>query len=412
MKQKFKFPEGFLWGAAGSAYQTEGGNVNSDWWSWEHSIKRMDELKRLGKNSLDYFSGQACDFWNRYEEDFKLARQLNHNSIRIGVEWSRIEPRPGEFNEQALEQYEKMLRSAKTNGLTVFLTLHHFTVPFWFLKKGAFTKRANLFPFLNFAKLIAERLGEYVDFWITINEPEVYATHAYLFGWFPPEAKNLWKCIKVVNNLIHAHNSVSKILKHHTGKPVSIAYHLNDFQPVGWVSELSTVLAHYLSNEYILNRTIDACDFIGVNYYNHHHVGLFGFRKHSHSHHDITDLGWSIHPDGLERVLLNLRKYNKTVYITENGLADAKDTKREKYIKDHVFYAHKALQQGVDLRGYLYWSLIDNFEWHEGFTPRFGLIEIDRQDLLRRKVRYSATQFAEICKNNCLEYDPDTAPRH
>ena len=173
MKQKFKFPEGFLWGAAGSAYQTEGGNVNSDWWSWEHSIKRMDELKRLGKNPLDYFSGQACDFWNRYEEDFKLARQLNHNSIRIGVEWSRIEPRPGEFNEQALEQYEKMLRSAKTNGLTVFLTLHHFTVPFWFLKKGAFTKRANLFPFLNFAKLIAERLGEYVDFWITINEPEV-----------------------------------------------------------------------------------------------------------------------------------------------------------------------------------------------------------------------------------------------
>lgn len=404
-KQILQFPKGFLWGAAGSAYQTEGNNINADWWSWEHSTQRIDSLKAWGKNPEDFFSGPACDFYNRYDEDFGLAQSLGHNSVRFGTEWSRVEPRQGFIDEQVLDRYEQMLQSAKAHGLTVFLTLHHFTVPFWFLQNGGFTKKSNLPVFLNYVKLISQRLGQYVDFWITINEPEVYATHAYFFGHFPPEIKSFWTCVRVVNNLILAHNKAAEILKLQDNKPVSIAYHLNDFQPVGWLSELTTVMAHYLSNEYILNRTINTCDFIGVNYYNHHHVGLFGFRKHSQSGHDVTDLGWSIHPEGLERVLLHLRKHNKPIYITENGLADAKDTKREKYIKDHLFYVHKAIQEGVDVRGYLHWSLTDNFEWHEGFMPRFGLIEIERDNLLRRKVRPSALKFAEICRNNYMEYD-------
>lgn len=405
MKQKIKFPEGFLWGAASSAYQTEGGNTNSDWCSWEHSVRRIDELKKLNKNPKDFFSGIACDFYNRYDEDFALAQHLNHNSTRFGLEWSRIEPREGYIDEAALDHYEKMLQSAKFHGLKVFLTLHHFTVPFWFLKNGGFTKKQNIQAFLKYVKIVSDRLNQYVDFWITINEPEVYATHAYYFGKFPPEVKSLITCVRVVNNLISAHNQASSYLRLHTKKPVSIAYHLNDFQPIGWISELTNIIAHYLSNEYILNRTVNSCDFIGVNYYNHHHVGLFGFRKHSHSHHETTDLGWSIHPEGLERILLKLRKYKKPIYITENGLADAKDAKREKYIKDHLYYTHKAIEKGSDVRGYLHWSLTDNFEWHEGFAPKFGLIEIDRESLLRRKVRYSATKFAEICKNNGFDYE-------
>lgn len=404
-KQILKFPKGFLWGAATSAYQTEGNNSNSDWWPWEYSLQRAEELTKAGKDPKDYLSGIACDFYNRYDEDFALAEHLNHSAIRFGIEWSRIEPREGEYREEVLDHYEKMLQSAKFHGLQVFLTLHHFTVPFWFLKKGGFTKKQNVQIFLKYVEVVAKRLGQYVDFWITINEPEVYATHAYFFGKFPPEQKSFITCVKVVNNLITAHNQASRILKFETGKPVSIAYHLNDFQPVGWISELNTVIAHYLSNEYILNRTIEHCDFIGVNYYNHHHVGLFGFRSHSHTGHDVTDQGWSIHPEGIERVLLNLKKYNKPVYVTENGLSDKKDTKREKYIKDHLFFVHKAIEKGVDIRGYLYWSLTDNFEWHEGFGPRFGLIEIDREDFLRRKVRFSATKFAEICKSNQMEHE-------
>lgn len=404
-KIKIKFPKDFLWGAASSAYQTEGGNMHADWWAWEKSAKRTNKLIAEKKNPLDFVSGIACDFYQRYDEDFALAEHLNHNTVRFGVEWSRVEPKEGAVDEKVLDHYEKMLRSAKAHGLKIFLTLHHFTVPLWYLKKGGFTKKQNIPDFIKFVQLIAHRLGEYVDFWITINEPEVYATHAYYFGKFPPEQQSFITCVRVVNNLIEAHNQASSLLKFHTGKPVSIAFHLNDFQPVGLLSELTTVMAHYLSNEYILNRTIQTCDFIGVNYYNHHHVGVFGFRKHSHSKHDVTDLGWSIHPDGIERILLRLKKYNKPIYITENGLADAKDTRREKYIKDHLFFVHKAIEKGVNVKGYLYWSLTDNFEWHEGFAPRFGLIEIDREHLLRRKVRYSATKYAEICKNNYMEYE-------
>jgi beta-glucosidase len=138
----------------------------------------------------------------------------------------------------------------------------------------------------------------------------------------------------------------------------------------------------------------------------HHHVGFLGIRKRSHTKHEENDLGWGIHPEGLERLLVRLKKYRKPVYVTENGIADSKDEKREKFIKDHLYYIYQAIQKGADVRGYLYWSLIDNFEWEEGFWPKFGLVEIDREDFLRRKVRYSATKYAEICKNNYFEYQP------
>lgn len=401
--QKLKFPPGFLWGAAGSAYQTEGNNKNSDWWAWEHSVRRENFLRRLGKNPADFYSGEACDFWNRYDEDFGLAQHLNHNATRFGIEWSRVQPNMNEFDEKALDHYEKMLQSAKFHGLQVFFTLHHFTSPVWFMKKGGFTKKENITYYVQYARRVVNRLSEYVDFWLTFNEPEVYSNLSYVTGVYPPQVKSIRTAWKVVNNIITAHNLVSQYIKQTNPKPVSMAFHLSDIQPSGRLSEWVAEFAHYIANEYIIRKTIDHCDFIGVNYYFHHHMGLFGFRHHSESQHPETDLGWGIHPDGLERVLLNLRKYYKPIYITENGLADARDIKREQYIKDHLYYAHRAWMHGVDLRGYLYWSLIDNFEWEKGFAPRFGLIEIERESMLRRKVRYSATKFAEICKNNYIE---------
>lgn len=404
MKQKIKFPENFLWGAACSAYQTEGNNSYADWWAWENSTQRLESLRNRGKNPEAYRSGQACDFYNRYEEDLGLAAHLNHNTVRLGLEWSRIEPKEGQFDQQALDHYEKILQSAKANGLKVFLTLHHFTLPLWLSKKGGFTKRENMKYFLRYAQTVSDRLSEYVDFWLTFNEPEVYATHSYLLGIFPPESRSSILALKVVNNIIWAHNQLAPVLKLHTGKPVSIAFHLSDLQPHGLLGGLARSLSHYLANEYILRRTVKACDYIGVNYYNHFHIGILGRRKTSHSKHEITDMGWSIHPEGLERVLLYVQKFGKPIYITENGLADAKDEKREKFIKDHLFYVHQAMQKGADVRGYLYWSLTDNFEWQHGYWPRFGLIGIDRDSLLKRKVRYSALKYAEICKNNFFEY--------
>ncbi|MDE2311852.1 MAG: glycoside hydrolase family 1 protein, partial [Patescibacteria group bacterium] len=351
-----------------------------------------------------YFqSGQACDFWYRYDEDFGLAEHLGQNAIRFGVEWARIEPQEGVFDEAALDHYEQMLQSAKYHGLKVFLTLHHYTSPQWFMKKGGFTKKENITHFLHYARHTARRLSEHVDFWVTINEPGLYAGQSYFLGVHPPQVKSFRVAWRVVNNLIRAHNLLAEYIQQHLRQPVSLAFNLSDLQPSGFLGGLAAGFADYVVNEYILRRTTQRCDYIGVNYYFHHHIGLFGVRHHSHSQHSETDRGWGIHPEGIEPVLLNLKKYNKPIYILENGLADAKDQKREKFIKDHLVFVHRAIQKGADVRGYLYWSLIDNFEWEEGFWPKFGLIEVDHENLLRRKVRFSALKYAEVCRNNYLE---------
>jgi beta-glucosidase len=401
--EKLIFPKDFLWGAAGSSYQTEGGNRNADWWAWEHSQKREMALEAKGLDPRGFCSGEASDFYNRYDEDFGLAQQLNHNATRFGIEWSRVEPKEGKFDEAVLDHYEKMLQSAKFHGLTVFLTLHHYTNPIWFAKTGGFGKRENIGYFLRYAKKIVARFSQYADFWITINEPELYVMQGYVVATFPPQKKNPFLALRVVNNLIKAHNQISQYIKENYPAPVSMAFNQVDLEPSGFLGEFAVRVLRYFTNSYILLRTISYCDYIGVNYYFHHHLGILGFRKHSAHKHELTDRGWGIHPEGIEPVLMSLKNFNKPIYILENGIADAKDTRREKYIKDHLYYVHKAISQGADVRGYLYWSLTDNFEWEEGHGPKFGLIEIDREDLLRRKVRFSALKYAEVCKNNYLE---------
>ncbi len=405
MKQKVKFPEGFLWGAATAAHQIEGNNPNSDWWAWEHSKDRELGLRVKGLEPENFYSGVACDSYNRFSEDFAIAQSLNHNATRLSVEWAKLEPKEGEFNEKEFEHYEKVLQEAKFRGLKIFVTLHHFTNPIWFAKKGGFEHKANVKYFVRFAEKAVKRLGGDMDFVITINEPEIYAGLSYMSGVWPPQKKNLFFYIKVVKNLILAHKQASEKIKTIRKIPVSMAFHLHDNQPYGVFGKLAVKVANYFGNHYFLDRTAKYCDFLGINYYFHHHIGIFGQRKISHSHHEQSDLGWGIHPEGLEKVLLLVKKYNKPVYITENGLADAKDVKREKFIKDHLFYLHKAIKEGVDVRGYLHWSLLDNFEWAEGFAPRFGLVEIDRKNNLERKIRKSALAYAEICKSDEMEYE-------
>ena len=293
------------------------------------------------------------------------------------------------------------MQAAKERGLTTFVTLHHFTVPVWFAESGGFAEKISIEYFLRYAQMAAKRLGQYSDFWLTFNEPEIYCSHAFLFGRWPPQKKSLAQTWKVVGNIITAHNTAAPKIHLLTGKPVSIAFHLSDLQAESIFSSFSRFLVHYFSNEFILNRTIDNCDFIGVNYYGHGHIGLFGKRVHSASGHEASDMGWGIHPEGISRVLESLKKFKKPIYITENGVADAQDKKREKFIKGHLGHIYRAIQNGADVRGYFYWSLIDNFEWHHGFAPRFGLVEVDYKTL-ERKIRPSAWKYAEICKSNTL----------
>jgi len=389
MEKKLEFPKYFLWGSSTSSYQVEGGIEKSDWCQFVDA-------------------GKACDHYNRYEEDFDLLKKLNQNAFRLSIEWSRIEPEEGEFDEKELEHYLKVLQALKKRGISSFVTLYHWTLPIWFKDKGGWLNPKSVEYFKRYTEKIAEKLGSHVDFWITINEPYIYSGHSYLLGQWPPQEKSILKTIKVLRILARAHKEAYSVI-HRLSPEAKVSISKNNifFEPYEnkFINKIVTGIASYFWNDYFLNSIKKELDFIGVNYYFHDII------KFSFSHPKkwlvknktgrITDVGWEIYPEGIYQVLKNLDKFKKPIYITENGLADAKDKFREGFIREHLCQIHKAIEEEVDVRGYLHWSLIDNLEWSIGFSPRFGLVEIDYSNL-ERKPRPSAFYYAKICKENSL----------
>ena len=389
MEKELKFPKNFLWGSATSSYQVEGGIKNSDWTKFKDA-------------------GIACDHYNRYEEDFDLLKRLDQNAHRFSIEWSRIEPEEGKFDEKEIEHYRKVLLALKEREIIPFVTLYHYTVPLWFKEKGSWLNPRSPEYFERYTKKIMESLGEYADFWMTINEPLVYSTNSYLDREWPPQEKSLLKTIKVIKRLIKAHKRAYNVI-HQIKKEakVSIAKSNIFFEP--YDNKLSSRLlvrgANYFWNKYFLNSVRRESDFIGLNYYFHHKLKFsWSHPKNWIGHNEnkkITDIGWEVYPEGIYWILKDLARFKKPIYIVENGLADAEDKLRQDFIKEHLCQIHKAIEEGMDIRGYLHWSLIDNFEWAKGFSPRFGLVEID-YNTLERKPRPSAFYYAQICKENSL----------
>ncbi len=412
-----KFPEGFLWGTSTSAYQIEGGIVN-DWSEWEK--KNAERLAKKAKHywqdwqkekflemldKKNYICGKACDSYNRYEEDFDLAKSLNNNAIRFGIEWARIEPEKGKFNMKEIEHYRKVLQSAKQRNLKTVLTLWHWTNPIWLAEAGGWSNKKVVDYFARYTELIVKELGDLVDYWVTLNEPLMHIGHGYLDGKFPPNKKaNIMGTIKVFYNLVNSHKESYKII--HNTYPeakVSIAMTTGYFEPAHkWnlIEVLIAKLGHYFRNDWYLNKIKNYFDYIGVNYYHHDRMVWYPpFKKNLNE--KINDRGWEIYSEGIYHVLKNYIKYNKPMIILENGTADAEDNHRAKFISDHLKYVHQAIQEGADVQGYFYWSLLDNFEWAEGFWPKFGLYAVDRKTF-KRTARPSARVYAEICKNNEL----------
>jgi len=383
------FPPNFLWGAATSAYQVEGDNKNCDWCLWE----KEKGLKQ---------SGKACDHYRSFAEDFALAKSLNHNAHRLSIEWSRIEPAEGAWNEMEIEHYIQVLKTLKAMNMQVMLTLHHFTLPLWFFQKGGFLKRKNIFYFQRFTELAAKKFSDYVDFWITINEPNVYASHGYLLGDWPPGAKSFLKYQKIIRNLALSHKAAYR--KIHSLLPeakVGIAKNYIDFEAgPGVADKIACYGARYFWNGVFYKKTKNCHDFLGINYYFHDRVYAslrppFYIVKNQNK--QVSDIGAEIYPEGLYRILIALGKYKLPIYITENGLADREDKFRAEFITQHIAAVEHAIAQGIDIRGYLHWSLLDNFEWAHGFSPRFGLIEIDYATQ-KRTVRNSAKVYASLIK--------------
>lgn len=413
---KFKFPENFLWGSATASHQVEGGNVN-DWSIWEKkNAERLakEAKKKFGKlpvwesikdeaeNPENYISGVACDHYNRYEEDFDIVKSLSQNAFRFSIEWSRIEPEEGRFDEREIEHYRKVIKVLRLRGIEPFVTLWHWPIPVWLKDKGGWKHGKIADYFGRYTKKMAEAFGADVKFWITLNEPMVYASHSYLKGAWTPQKRNPIYLLLVIRNLVRAHRAAYLILKEiNKDFQVGISKHNVYFEAYKnrYVNILFKKILDWAWNFSFLNNIKDCQDFIGLNNYHHNRIN-YGFNKNDNE--KISDMGWELYPDALYYGLLDIKKYNKPVYITENGLADREDKYRAWFIKENLKSVARAMDKGLDVRGYLYWSLLDNFEWDKGFWPRFGLVEIDYKTF-ERKIRPSAYEYAKICRENEIE---------
>lgn len=402
MKKK-KFPKGFFWGASTASHQVEGGN-NNDWSKWEKSVKRREFLKSKGlveKYGIENFiSGKAAEHYNRFKEDFQIAKELGHNATRISIEWSRIEPKEGIFSKEGIEHYKEVIKTLKDLNIEPFVTLWHWPIPLWLEEKGGWESKNISNYFSKYAEIVVKELKD-VKFWITLNEPEIYTTSSYLDGVWPPQKKNIFSSFKVLNNLIKSHKKAYEAIKKvNPNSKIGIAKNNIYFEAHEnkLVNRILKKFVDWCWNFYILNRIAKQQDFIGLNHYFHNRID-YGFNKNENK--KTSDMGWELYPEAIYHVLKDLKRYKKPIYITENGLADAKDKKRAWFIIESLRNVKKAIDEDIDVRGYLHWSLMDNFEWDSGFWPRFGLIEID-YNTQKRKVRDSAKIYRDICLKNSL----------
>lgn len=395
------FPENFLWGAATSAFQVEGNNIHSDWWSWEQTHQPPE-----------FRSGLAANQYNLYEQDFDLAKSLGHNAHRLSIEWARIEPNEGEFDLHEIEHYQKELKALKDRGFIVMLTLWHFTLPNWVANKGGWENSQTAFYFERFVKRVVPEIKDYVDFWITLNEPTTFMFNHFINRIWPG-ANKAWigKIVKTYLNLVSAHKKAYKAIHLNSNSPVGIANNVQSFEPYHMHSliEVMSVLVGDLINNhsfYILSKKYH--DFFGINYYQH--VRFKSWLKFKELEtmgkegqgYEVSDLGWEIYPEGIFDVLSDLSNH-LPVYITECGIASTNDDRRTRFLIHYLQEVYRAIKLGVKVKGFFYWSLIDNMELSLGYDPRFGLIEVDFKTQ-KRTPRPSAYVYKDIIENNGIRH--------
>ena len=401
------FPEGFHWGTATAAHQVEGHLVNN----WTHHEQR----KNLEQ------SGAACDHWNRWREDFQLLTDLGMTSYRFSIEWSRIEPIEGTWNNDALAVYSNMVDDLLERGIRPVVTLHHFSHPQWWEAKGGFADRANAPHFVRYCERVFEVLSDRVETWVTINEPTVFSTMGYTLGMFPPGRRSLRATLRVMRNLLLAHADVYLALKKIRPEVrIGIAKNVTLFDPKNRWSPIDWPLARLLEwfwngawrsgveNGRMFFGDVSAAkgtlDFVGLNYYTHVLVGpasvsLLKMKFPKRAHEVATEFGYPMYAEGLRRALDFLAPLGVPIEITENGVADANDTLRTEHLKRHLWVLSQAIQDGHDVRSYHHWSLMDNFEWAEGYSMRFGLHHVDFETQ-ERTLRPSGAVYKRIIEQH------------
>ncbi len=433
MALPLSFPAGFLWGAATSAHQVEGGNTLNDWWRFE---------QRPGVITGGRGSGDACLHWERFDEDFALAAADGHNAHRLSLEWSRLELSPGRFDPGAVAHYHAVLASLKRHSLTPIVTLHHFTNPLWIADSGGWESRATVDRFESFVRFCAREYGSEVDWWCTVNEPEVFAFRGWSEGIWPPAVRDNSRALAVIAHQLEAHGRAWHVLHAEDkadadgdGVParVGFAKHRVRLEPLrAWhpLDRLQAYLEDRVFNVAVERAALDGVidlsipgahgirrslpelkhtlDWYGLNWYTRWMV-----RSLSPVPHVVrpgapqNDLGWEIWPAGLEQAPGRL---GKPVLVTENGVADARDRFRPAALVASAEAIHAAIARGVQVLGYLHWSLLDNFEWSDGYTGRFGLYAVDFDDPARARTRRtSAEVLARIARANAVTDDARAA---
>jgi beta-glucosidase len=417
------FPPGFLWGTATSSHQVEGGNFNNDWSDWELGARHVAAGDRAGR---------ACEWWaGRAEADLRLSRELGHGAHRLSLEWSRLEPEAGKFDAAAFDRYGQLLEHSRSLGMQAMVTLHHFTLPRWVARAGGWTEASTVQHFVRFAERAAAELGSLVDLWVTLNEPTVQVMQGFFAGVWPPGLRKPRLGMRALGNLLLAHARAYARLRTAGMKPVGIVVNaplfeaarpahvldrgverLQDFAftgavvralATGWLLPPVSLLPRHSA------EIASSLDFVGLNYYGRYAVRftpsrpdmLFGSHVQTPTMRtEHSDWG-AICGRGLTLQLVRLSQLGVPLYVTENGVRDADDLLRTAYLREHVAAVRDAIEQGADVRGYFHWSLLDNFEWAEGYQARFGLVGVDFETQTRT-VRDSARAYAEICRRNAI----------
>ncbi len=424
------FPKDFKWGTATAAYQVEGNSHNNQWALWEQTPGNI----RTGDKA-----GLACDWWRNAEADFDRMVDLGLNAHRLSVEWSRIEPQEGQFDDAAIDRYRQMLLGLRQRGIEPMVTLHHFTNPVWLEEQGGWESEAIVPKFERFAAKVAQSMGDLCDLWCTVNEPNIYAIMGYLTddGHMPPGRPGDFNLtLRVIRNMLLGHAAAYQTLHEHQPLArVGIAHHMREFQPLHPNNILDRIVARLQDNAFnqgiiealthgrwgaILGRGAShsaravrgTLDWFGLNYYSRTR-SYFDSKRRGMLFSNITDTpggemsdhGYGeIYPDGLMSCVRRLARYRLPIYVTENGLPDDDDDQRPAFIVRHLRVLWRAAQFNYKIQGYYHWSLIDNFEWGQGWRMKFGLYAVDPQTQ-KRTPRNSAWLYRDIAKANALSSD-------
>ena len=424
---RLAFPEGFTWGISTSAHQFEGGNDANNWSAWE----------RRGRIHTGEVSGLACDWWANAEKDFDLARSLGIRGLRLSLEWSRLEPREGDFDEAAVLRYRAMIEALIARGIKPMVCLHHFTNPLWFEARGAFLADDAVETFARFATRVVDAFGDLVNDFITFNEPNVYAVQGYIIGVFPPgRVGDILSARKVMIAMTRAHAAAYRAMKaKKPGLHIGFTQNVIRFAPKnpralgdraiarGHEASFDDAMIHaimggelsMLSRPFVPDpvEVSGTTDFLGINYYSRLHVAfdprqpkaLFGhvFVPEDAMQGDLATMGpyGECDPEGLAYFVRRYASLGKPIHILENGVPDRDDRVRPWFIAETARVLHGLIAEGHDIRGYYHWSLVDNFEWCEGWLLRFGLVGLD-PDTQVRTMRDSGRLYGAIATKNAL----------